>query len=260
MAWPGVQGEYLYMNVELKDTKNLVIAATGFGNKLMVPTQTFMQGAGFAGYSKIILFDPAKTMFLCGVPGIFDSFDDMVAKVRAQIAAIGPERVIVVGTSGGGHTALLLGHLLKADICVAFSPYPYLSDQELARMNDPAMESFRVVLERVRKSPQEARKYLDVKDTIREWNGITEYFVHVSESNEWDVARANTLADIPHLQVVKHPGESHAVVTTAFVDYGLLSHCFRPDQQEFFKQIYTWLRPVQTGEQGQGSIRTIKVS
>jgi hypothetical protein len=178
-------------------------------------------------------------MFLCGVPGIFDSFEHLIAKLRAQVSQIKPRHLIVVGTSGGGHTALLLGHLLQANLCVAFSPYPYLSDDEFIRLNDPALQSFHQVLERVRKSPKEARQYFDVKDTLQEWNGVTEYFIHVSRDNEWDVARASTLAALPHVKIIKHIGSAHALVSAGFLRLGLLKHCFDPNQEEFFRHFYS---------------------
>lgn len=226
------------LEIELKDSTNLVIAITGFANKLMVPVPVFMKAAGLERCSRIVLHDPAKTMFLAGVPGFFDSFDHMLEVLKAQIARIAPQRLLLVGTSGGGHTAMLLAHALKANACVVFAPYPYLSDAEFIRLNDPALQTFHEVLERVRRTPAEARKYFDVKDMLAQWNGVTGYFVHVSEGNEWDLKRANTLENLPHLSIIKHPGTLHAVVSQKFMRNNSLAHCFKPDPVGYFKQFY----------------------
>lgn len=230
------------MEIELKDPRNLVIAVTGFANKLMIPPPDFLAHAALHGYSRIILNDPSKSMFLCGVEGVFDSFDHMVERLQEQVKKMAPQHLVVVGTSGGAHTALLLGHLLRANLCVVFSPYPYLSDQELLRLNDPAFKSFHQVLERVRKSPAEVHIYFDVKQTIQSWNGVTEYFVHVSEGHQWDVKRASTLTDVPHLKIIQHPGDLHAVVNETFIKLDSLSHCFKLDQKQYFKKLNSWAK------------------
>ena len=51
-----------------------------------------------------------------------DSFDAMIAGLRAEIARLRPRRVVTIGSSMGGYAAIRAGLALNATRAVAFSP------------------------------------------------------------------------------------------------------------------------------------------
>ena len=210
---------------EINDSDILVIAATGYTNKLNIPVPQFFKSSGLEGASRIILIDPSKLKTLAGLPPDFDSFAQLLEYLEDCVASIKHKTLIVTGTSGGAHTALLLGHLLKADYVVSFSPYPYLTINEFKRMNDPALESMRRIIYEFDKLPMEAKQYLDLKDVLCTWNKKTEYYVHVSRYNKWDYKRAVCLKKLPGVKVIGHPYTEHAVASMLYKD-DKLAACF----------------------------------
>ncbi len=128
----------------ITDSKTLVIATTGFANKLGLPTDEFFEAAGLTEASKIIISDPTKHKTLGGIPPDFPTFSDLVQHLKEELVKYSPEQVITTGTSGGAYTAMLLGHLLKANYVVAFSAYPYLTAKACKKMGDPSLQTMAV--------------------------------------------------------------------------------------------------------------------
>ncbi len=215
----------MYLDTEWNDSDTLVIAATDLGMKLSLPVNRFFAEAGLAAASKIVIRDPSFRMSLGGLPPEFPSFDHLLEHLRQLLAAHPHRQVICTGTSGGGHTALLLGHLLKADKVVAFAPYPYLSPEELRRRNDPALVNMARVLEKLESLPEEAKPYRDLLGILGDWNGRTEYFVHVSRYNVQDRMRADCMRGLPHLRVLTYPFSEHGIALM-LRKVSRLRHCF----------------------------------
>ena len=151
---------------EIRQSGTLVIAVTGFRHRLDMPVAEFFEASGLLNVSRIVLSDPTRQMTLGGLPPEHRSFPALVRHLRSQLMALKPQRLITVGTSGGAHTAMLLGHLLKADHAVAFAPYPYLSIAEVTRMGDPVLKSMRRILQRLDRLPNPVRKLFDLKDVL----------------------------------------------------------------------------------------------
>jgi hypothetical protein len=225
------------VELEVKDPTKLVIAVTGFAAAFMVPENQFLHFAGLAGYSRIILRDPSRLMFFGGVKGRYETFSDLVAGLKAQIRKLGPDRLVTTGTSGGGHTALLLGHLLEADIATAFSPFPYIDKQTMRAQRDPAIKVYAKIVDRLDKLSADAKKYYNLKEVLRDWNGKTEYFVHVARESEWDRRRAEFLEGTPHLTVIRHPSDTHYITLKIGMSH-MLHKCFEPDQRRIFDDFY----------------------
>lgn len=210
---------------KLETSDTLVIAATGFSNKLDISPFDFFEKSSLSHTSKIIITDPSKRKTLGGLAPDYPSFFHFVEHLQKEIGQISPKQLIVTGTSGGAHTALLLGHLLKANYVVAFAPYPYLSFREMEKRCDPALKSFYRVLRELDCLPNEVKTFLDLRDVLSNWNGITHYYVHVSQYHEWDYRRAKYLDDLPKLSIITHPFYSHAVASL-LSRYNHLKKCF----------------------------------
>jgi hypothetical protein len=191
------------------DFDTLLIAFTGFGNKLQLPTHRFFEEAKLSKHSKIIIYDASFQKTLGGLPPYADSFEEFVEFLKTEVAEIAPKKVITLGCSAGAHSALLLGHLLKVDAVFAFAPFPYLSFEKSRAMNDPLQDS--PTARKINQLAAKAGQYFDLAPILANWNGVTEYEVHVCKDHEWDVKRANTLQSTPKLSIHAHPGKSHAV-------------------------------------------------
>lgn len=220
---PGAQRKALH--IEWNDPDTLVIAATDLGMHLSMPVDRFFDEAGLSGASRIVICDPSFRMSLGGLPPDFSTFDDLLENLRKLLAAHPHRQVICTGTSGGGHTALLLGHLLKADKVVVFAPYPYLSPEESRRRKDPDLVHMARVLEKLESLPEEAKRYRDLPGILSEWNGKTEYFVHVSRYNVKDRMKADSMRGLPHLRVMTYPFSEHGIALM-LRKVSRLRHCF----------------------------------
>ena len=210
---------------DIQDYDTLVIAITGFAFKLNMPVERFFEKAGLKETSKIIITDPSRLKTLAGLPPDFQTFDEMLKHLKEVISKSSHKHLIITGTSGGAHTALLLGHLLQANQAVAFSPYPYLSLEQIKKMGDPALVSMRRAVARFNNLNKDIHKYFDLKDLLSKWNGVTDYYVHVSRYNTWDYRRAVYLESCPHTNIIAHPYSEHAVASIIARE-DKLANCF----------------------------------
>ena len=203
----------------------LVIGITNYGGGFGLPVRKFLIASGLNKHSTIIVSDPSRLKTLNGVSPECETFFDFLKYLEEAIHRISPKQIIVTGASGGGHTALLVGHLLKADYVVAFTPYPYLSIDEFRNRNDPALKSMWRILEQFNCLPPEIKKYFDLKDVLSEWNKVTKYYVHVSRDHKWDFLRSMYLEDTPNLSIIAHPYSEHSVVSV-LSRHGKLTECY----------------------------------
>jgi len=219
---------------EIYNSNTLVIAATGYGNKLNLKVNLFFKKSGLNNSSKIVITDKSKLQTLGGLPPGFPTFFDLLDYLQEQISKIPHNQLIITGTSGGAHTALLLGHLLKADEVVAFSPYPYLSIKELKRMGDPALQSMWRVVEKLDALPVQVKNLFDLMNTLSNWNKVTQYYVHISRYNSWDYRRAMYLSSLPNVSVIPHPYKEHAIASMLSHDDKLAACFVSPYKNKFY--------------------------
>jgi hypothetical protein len=211
---------------ESTNSDTLVIAATGFARKLNLPVPEFFEKAGLSDAARLIITDRTRLHTLDGLESEFSSFFQFLDYLRGEVRRISPTQLICVGTSGGAHTALLLGHLLKAQQVVAFSPYPYLSIKQLEARKDPALRSMGPVVRRLDNLPDDVKPFFDLAGVLSSWNSVTRYHVHVSRYLEWDFRRAQYLKGLPGVEIVAHPYHVHAVVSP-LARHGKLARCFQ---------------------------------
>lgn len=164
-------------------------------------------------------------MALAGLPPEYPSFFDLLSYLQETILSLKPKTLITTGTSGGAHTALLLGHLLKADQAVAFAPYPYLSIEEAKKRQDRALRTMWRVIQPLNELPDDVKIYLDLRPHLLTWNEKTKYHIHISLDNKWDCHRASYLKDCPHTSIMTHPFKTHGVARK-LADSHQLSQCF----------------------------------
>jgi hypothetical protein len=54
-------------------------------------------------------------------------------------------------------------------------------------------------------------KYLDLEKLLSDWNGRTEFTVHVCGENAGDMSRVERLSGTPHVRIEAHPCRTHQV-------------------------------------------------
>jgi hypothetical protein len=211
------------VKIRIRDSKVLVIAFCGFNDRLMMPTWRFKQEAKLKDVSWITLSDPSRHLYLKGIGSELPTFAALLDELRSQIAQIEHTRLIMIGTSGGSHAAMLSAHLLKADEAVVFAPFPYLDIEIAKALGDRGVKAWGRVGERIKEIPDVAQ-YLDLRNVLKDWNGKTEYKLH-SGTGEDDLKRAEYIADMPHVTLFKHAVERHSVASH-LAEYGQLANCF----------------------------------
>lgn len=209
----------------LNESDTLVIAITTINYKLTMPVEKFLEAAGLADKSRIVITDRTRRLTLGGVSPECPTFFDLLDYLRQEISRLPADRIIATGLSAGSHTALLLGHLLKADHVVAFAPYPYVSKSMLAAQKDPALYSFRVLADNLDRLPEDVKSFFDLRDVLSNWNGKTRYYVHVSRYHKADRHRAMYLKGLPHLELILDPYSVHSAAPF-MARSGRLRECF----------------------------------
>jgi pimeloyl-ACP methyl ester carboxylesterase len=206
-------------------SNTLVIAATGVNGKLGMPVNAFFEASGLAQYSRIVIKDPTYKLALAGLSEECPTFSALIGYLRDQIARLGVDRVITTGNSAGGHSALLLGHLLSVDYVVVFGPDTYVSKGEMRRRRDPALKSAPRMIEAMNSVPENVKQYLDLRPILENSNGVTQYYVHVSRYYSPDTYRASYLEGVPNLRIISHPYLLHSIAPL-LAKTGRLSNCF----------------------------------
>ncbi len=196
-----------------EESDTLVIAFTGFADRLMLHPFEFFQVTGTLGYSRILVRDPSKRACLGGLDDTLNSFEKTIEELRNLIAKSGATCVMTIGTSGGALTALLAGHLLKADFVHAFAPYTYVDPINILKYLDyHIIRNFWRTLAKLYQLPFHVHKYFDLRKILNNWNGVTKYFVHLCKQHKWDSSRAYHLTTCPNVEIFEYPCKAHTVV------------------------------------------------
>ena len=197
-----------------EDPSIAVIAFKGFGGALNLSRFEFLAITGLLSYSRILLRDDTRTCYLAGLPPFADDVDGIAALLQERLRELAPQKTIVIGPSGGSHAAMLFGHLIGADYVHAFSPYANLDPDWSTQFGDPSDKlRFADAIERLRDVPDASRKYYDLRNVLRDWNGKTAYNIHVCAQSAPDVYRASLIDGLPGVSVHRHGCGSHRIVT-----------------------------------------------
>lgn len=220
------------------NARQLVVVFTAFNHRIGLPAPEFLEAAGLSHASAIVVSDRFRKLTFTGISDELNTFDKTLAAVTDTVASIGHDELIMTGHSGGGHSALLYGHLLKADTVVSFSPFTYLDGQEIASRQDPASRRHARSLAFVDLAPPALRPYLDLRALLSSHNGRTRYYVNIGRFQKWDRQRAEWLAGVPGLTVHKYPVAAHALVSV-LARHEMLAPCFEnPGVVPFSPRLY----------------------
>jgi len=101
--------------------KTLVIGFSGRAQRMMVPTAALLDCFNPALYDVVILRDPARLMFVRGIPGLGGTFFEILSNLGRHVDLPAYRNVIPLGTSAGGLPAILAAQALDlaTGICVS---------------------------------------------------------------------------------------------------------------------------------------------
>lgn len=209
------------------DPRTLVVGFTGFHGRLGTTRMQFLQLAGLEQYSRLVLWDSSFRFFVGGLPGAAKGCSALVKLLRARIAELAPERVIVVGCSGNGFAALLYGHAIGADVVHAFSPAVSLDLATVQLIQPGAAAHYRDMLAEITSSGVD-RALLHLPDVLAKDNGKTRYFIHYGKAAKDDAERARFISGRPGVHLIEHETREHPTAEL-LAGANLLSAVFATD-------------------------------
>lgn len=156
------------------------------------------------GVKRLFLRDPHMMWYQKGSPGIGDDVPGVAAFLKTIIAREGVKRVVMIGNSGGGFSALLFGALLGVDEIHAFNPP--------TRLHEPDDTSMPDQLAALQAEKGKALPYLDLQDIFRKHlSSSTRVYIHFSRGECRDRRHARYLREFPNVHLIEYPFVSHHV-------------------------------------------------
>jgi hypothetical protein len=156
------------------------------------------------GVKRLFLRDPHMMWYQKGTPGIGDDVPGVVEFLRKVIATECVKRVVMIGNSGGGFSALLFGALVGADEIHAFNPP--------TRLREPEDTSAPEQLEALQLEKGKDIPYLDIRDVFRKHlRPETKTYIHYSRGESRDKRHAKYLREFPNVRLIEYPFVSHHV-------------------------------------------------
>ena len=164
----------------------------------------FRRATSPLGVKRLFLRDPHMMWYQKGSPGMGDDVPGVVAFLKRIIAQEHPRRVVMIGNSGGGFSALLFGALLGVDEIHAFNPPTLLREPD-----DTSAPEQLAALER---EQGKDIPYLDIRAIFRaHLKPETKVFIHYSRGARRDKRHARYLNEFPNVRLIEYPFVSHHV-------------------------------------------------
>jgi pimeloyl-ACP methyl ester carboxylesterase len=143
--------------------------------------------------AKLLVRDPAENWYNTGLPGVGDTVDDIAERIREEIAKLGVERILTIGSSMGGYAAILFGCMIGAERAIALVPQTLL---------DPG-------LPQRRPSADVKLQVADLKPIVSE-TPQTRIDLVVALDDLLDVFHAQRIASFPSVRILGLPDVGHS--------------------------------------------------
>lgn len=182
-------------------------------------------------HTKLFLRDSQSDyLYHKGILGLTASIDETVEFLKVLIKRMKPKRVTFMGVSGGGYGAALHAHLVGRD------PECRVDDvhvQSSISFLDPAVrdrlgggERFTGLFQNLADyvaSRGEQHRYADLAKVIADSPGAVRLMrMYYAQGDMIDVLQAQHLANLPHVQAVAHPSQSHIMLGMLVMREGTL--------------------------------------
>ena len=191
--------------ISQKKSDTLILLFPPFHHKKF--SKNLLISQGFNRHHTITITDGSKMKTLNGLNNEFPNFSSIISFLTEYKNVNKIKKIVTFGCSGGGHSALLYGCLLNANLSIALNPFPYLSSKEIVKQNDTkTLNTFLGLIRRFNNLPDNVKKYFDLRDYVKSYQNRVE--IHVSD-NSWDIQRAKYLGSLPHVKIVIHNYKKH---------------------------------------------------
>lgn len=191
--------------ISQKKSDTLILLFPPFDHKKF--SKNLLISQGFDRHHTITITDGSQMKTLNGLNNEFPNFSSIISFLTEYKNVNKIKKIVTFGCSGGGHSALLYGSLLKADLSIALNPFPYLSIEEIIKQKDErSLKVFLGLINKFNKLPNNIKKYFDLRDYIKSNQNKVE--IHIS-NNSWDTLRAKYLEDLKNVKVITHKYNKH---------------------------------------------------
>lgn len=163
------------------------------------------------GVNVLLLRDPSMSWYLQGIESLGHSVEALAEFVRAEQRQLQCCKLYTLGSSMGGYAALLFGHLLQADVALAFGPQIYLDEAKRREVGVIPYE-YEPRLKEVEAMCRERGlgKYIRLTNLLP--LAIGKVHIHLGQNESSDINQAMGLNDQPNVKFTVWPGGNHMVV------------------------------------------------
>lgn len=178
----------------------LILAFAGLAGRMGIPLYEFQNILSTINAKQIFLRDNQKYWFHKGIPEAQGGIKGIKTFLEKIIKNISVTRLISIGNSGGGYSAILFGNLLSADEVHAFSPRTFLNPIKRLLTRDRIFKRHykKVIFNRVMQ-----KEYFDLKKVLLKNQGNTKYHLYYSQFNRLDRIHCERMIKVPN--VILHP-------------------------------------------------------
>lgn len=138
---------------------------------------------------------------------MFRKIEERIGEFRQKYQ---PERVVTVGNSMGGYAAILVGHGVAADRCVAFAPQTTLDPSNLIKWRDWRWPKQR--LKAMKNSLFLPEKQWDLRRLFLSSGRKLNADIFFDPGDKLDAAHATHLRELPGISVHQVRGAGHNII------------------------------------------------
>lgn len=205
----------------LSPGKALIVAFAGQAHRLYEFEHfEFVRSTAHADCSKVYCLDPKFVWYQTGINEELNSIPKVTDKLRGLIEEANPSQVRFIGVSAGGFAAIMFGHFLRVDSVHAFGCQTFLTKELEEQYYVAGMEDYDT---KGLELPSREDCILDLAPLLTEWNGKTDYTLHVGSGSVKDVIYARHLEQCPGVSIEYYPCKTHACASQMLLGQGVLS-------------------------------------
>ena len=186
----------------------LLITFAGISGALgLYPFEFFKITKGF-NVDKIFIRDLNQSWYHKGLTNSTKDIKGTASYLKKIIKKHKYKKVVCLGNSMGGYAAMVIGHLIKADTILSFSPQTFLDNKNRLKYNDNRWQ------EQIDNLPTNLdKKYLDIyKLYAKKQNKNSTIKIFYSSDERIDVEHVKRLEDFDSVELFSYEDGGHQLV------------------------------------------------